>query len=269
MDDDSSGGCTLRHTSAGFSILELLVSMGVMSACAAAFLSLVVAGQAIARRQPEAADQQQRARTAIETLGAELSLAGAGMDRAARPGPLARYFPPVVPSADGGVTVWYVESPGGQAALLDPLPPTATYVGIDDGGTCPPGMPACAFSANTSAILFDGAACHDVVRIDAVTPTGLVLRPAVRTCSYAAGASIAQGVVRTYRVDSAARQLLRRDDATGSTLPVLDNISAMDIAWLDSGRRVRLTLRFAPAILVQVPDLVVTIESTPPNQRGG
>lgn len=255
--------------SAGFSILELLVSMGVMSACAAAFLSLVVAGQAIARRQPEAADQQQRARTAIETLGAELALAGAGMDRAARPGPLARYFPPLVPSADGGVTVWYVGSSGGQAALFDPLAPTATYAGVDDGGTCPAGTPACAFSAGGSAIVFDGVACHDVVRIDGVTPTGLVLRPAVRTCSYAPGASIAQGEVRTYRVDTATRQLLRRDEATGLTLPVLDNVASMDTAWLDSGRRLRLTLRFMPAILVQLPDLVVTLESTPPNVRGG
>jgi prepilin-type N-terminal cleavage/methylation domain-containing protein len=255
--------------SAGFSLLELLVSMGVMSACAAAFLSLVVAGQAIARRQPEAADQQQRARTAMETLGAELALAGAGMDRAARPGPLERYFPPVVPSADGGVTVWYVGSPGGQAALFDPLAPTATYVGVDDGGTCPAGTPACAFSATSSAIVFDGVACHDVVRIDAVTPTGLVLRPAVRTCSYGPGASIAQGEVRTYRVDTATHQLLRRDEATGLTLPVLDNVASMDIAWLDSGRRVRLTLRVMPAVLVQLPDLVVTLESTAPNERGG
>ena len=169
--------------SAGFSIVELLVSMGVMSACAAAFLSLTVAGEAIARRQPEAADQQQRARTALETLGAELSLAGAGMDRGSRPGSLSRYFSPLVPSADGGATVWYVESPGGQAALSDPLASNGTYAGIDDAGTCPAGTPACAFSANTSAILFDGVACHDVVRIEAVTATGLVLRPAVRTCS--------------------------------------------------------------------------------------
>jgi type II secretory pathway pseudopilin PulG len=256
-------------TTAGFSILELLVAMGVMSACTAAFLSLAVAGQAIARRQPEAADQQQRARTAIETLGGELLLAGAGMDRGARPGPLARYFPPVVPSADGGLTVWYVGNTGGQAALFDPLPPTATYVGIDDGGTCPAGTPACGFSVNGSAILFDGAACHDVARIDGVTATGLVLRPSTRTCTYSPGASIAQGEVRTYRVDAATRQLLRRDDATGLTLPVLDNVASMDIGWLDSGRRVRLTLRFMPAILVQLPDLVVMLESTPPNERGG
>jgi len=258
----------MKKVNAGFSMLELLVSMGVMSACAAAILSLVVAGQSIARSQPEAADQQQRARTAVETLAAELSLAGAGMDRGGRAGPLDRYFPPVVPSADGGVTVWYV-APGGQAALLDPLPAAATYVGVDDGGSCPPGVPSCAFSAATTAIVFDGVACHDLLRIDAVTSTGLVLRPAARTCGYGPGASIAEGEVRTYRVDTATRQLLRRDEATGSTLPVLDNVASMGVSWFDSGRRVRLTLRFMPAILVQVPDLVVTLESTPPNQRGG
>jgi prepilin-type N-terminal cleavage/methylation domain-containing protein len=257
------------RTAAGFSILELLVAMAVMSACAAAFLSLVVSGQQIARRQPEAADQQQRARTALETLGAELSLAGAGMDRGPRPGPLAGYFSPVVPSADGGVSIWYVGSSGGQAALSDPLATTATYAGIDDSGTCPVGSPACAFTANNTAILFDGVACHDVVRIDAVTPTGLVFRPAVRGCSYGPGTSIAEGQVRTYRVDTSTRQLLRRDEATGSTQPVLDHVASMDIAWLDSGRRVRLTFRFMPAILVQLPDLVVSLESTPPNQRGG
>ncbi len=260
---------TVKTPTAGFSLLELLVAMGVMSACAAAFLALVVAAQAIARRQPEAADQQQRARTAVETLGAELSVAGAGMDRGSRPGPLARYFPPVVPSADGGVTVWYVGSSGGQAAFSDPLAPTATYAGIDDAGTCSAGNPACAFAANSSAIVFDGVTCHDVLRIDAVTPTGLVFRPGVRACSYGPGASIAQGEVRTYRVDTGTRELLRRDEATGSTQPVLDNVASMDVSWLDGGRRVRLTFRFMPAILVQLPDLVVSIESTPPNQRGG
>lgn len=259
----------VKIAAAGFSTLELLVAIGVMTACAAAFLSLVVAGQAIARRQPEAADQQQRARTAVETLGAELSLAGAGMDRGPRPGPLARYFPPVVPSADGGVSLWYVGRSGGQAALSDPLAPTSTYAGVDDGGTCPAGNPACSFSVNSSVIVFDGVACHDVLRIDTVTATGLVFRPAVRACAYGPGASIAQGEVRTYRVDTGTRQLLRRDEATGSTQPVLDNVASMDIAWLDSGRRVRLTFRFMPAILVQLPDLVVTLESTPPNQRGG
>src|SRR4051794_24168252 len=253
----------------GFSILELVVSMAVMSACGAAILSLVLAGNSIARSQPEAADQQQRARTAMETIGSELSLAGAGMDRGPRAGPLAAYFPPLVPSPDEGITVWYASGLGGQAALSESLPPTATYVGIDDGGTCHAGAPACGFSPNTAAIVFDGTGCHDVARIESVTPTGVALRPSARTCGYGAGASIAEGEVRTYRVDPSSRQLLRRDEATGATLPVLDNVASMAIAWLDGGRRVRLTLRFMPAILVQLPDLVVTLESTPPNERGG
>jgi len=254
--------------SRGFSIIELLVAMAVTTTCAAAGLSLVIAGQTMARRQPEAADQQQRARTAIETLGAELAIAGAGLDRGARAGPLSQYFAPIVPSADGGVTIWYVSSQSAQATLAAPLDPSATYAAIDSGGMCPSSEAACAFAPDTTAILFDISGCHDVIRVDDVTSTGIAVRPAIRGCAYAAGTSIGRGEVRTYRVDPAARQLLRRDEATGSTLPVLENVAAMTIERLDAGRRVRIALRFVSALL-QVPDFVVTLDMSPPNVPGG
>jgi hypothetical protein len=61
------------------------------------------------------------------------------------------------------------------------------------------------------------------------------------------GAAIAQGEVRTYRVDPVTKQLLRRDEATGISVPVLDNVVAMTVAYLDEGKRVRITLRLAAA----------------------
>jgi hypothetical protein len=140
-------------------------------------------------------------------------------------------------------------------------------VGIDGGGTCPAGAAACAFTPGTTAIVFDDAGCHDVVRIDDVTTTGVVLRPGLRGCSYAAGAAIAAGEVRTYRADPASRQLLRRDEATGSSSPVLDRIAAMSVELLDAGRRVRVTL----SVISPAPqaDLVVTLDASPPNEQGG
>jgi Tfp pilus assembly protein PilW len=248
----------------GFSIIELVIAAAIMSACGGAILSLVMAGQRIARVQPEAADQQQRARMAIETLTSELSRAGAGLDRGPRAGPLAAYFIPAETSADGGLTVWYVAAHGGQAAMAAALAPSATDVLIDSGAACPSAQPTCGFTRGSSVIMFDAGGCRDAGRIDDVTASALVLRAAMRTCAYSTRAAIAEGAVRTYRVDPLTRQLLRRDEATGTTAPVLDNVASMTIEWLDGGRRARITLRVV-ATLLHFPDLVVAIDAAPPN----
>lgn len=248
----------------GFTLVELLFAMAITTTCAGVLLSLVLAGQRIARMQPEAADQQQRARTAIQTLGTELALAGAGLDGGAKAGSLAQYFPPILPSADGGMTIWYLEDATAQATLAAALDPASTIAPIAAGPICAPAQPACAFSADTTAVLFDAASCRDVGRIEQVTADAVILRSTVRGCAYAAGAPIAQGHVRTYRVDAASRQLLRRDEATGSSQPVLDNVAAMTVEYLDSGRRVRVTLRFV-ATLLQVPEFVLALDVSPPN----
>ena len=192
--------------------------MAVMVTFGGALMSLIVAGQSIARMQPEAADVQQRARIALQTLGAELALAGAGLDRGPQAGPLAQYFAPVGPSADGGVTIWYVAGREAQTTLAAPLAQGATDAPID-AAHCPRPIPDAPSARRRPAIVFDGHGCRDVLRIDAVTgnvPAGARRRP---RCAYAAGAAIAQGEVRTYRVDPATRQLLRRDEATGISCP--------------------------------------------------
>jgi prepilin-type N-terminal cleavage/methylation domain-containing protein len=256
----------VKRAPRGFSIIELVVAMAVTTTCAAAMLSLVSAGQSIARAQPEAADQQQRARIAIQTLGSELARAGAGLDRGARAGPLVQYFTPVERSADGGLTLWYVSDASTQATLGAPFDPGAIEAAIDSAGSCPAAEPACAFAPATSAILFDSGGCRDVLRIDDVAAGTIVTRPAARNCAYPAGSSVARGEVRTYRVDPVSRQLLRRDEATGTSLPVLDEIAGMTIDILDAGRRVRISLRVA-STLFQVPELAIALDVAPPNLR--
>ena len=79
-------------------------------------------------------------------------------------------------------------------------------------------------------------------------------------------AAVAQGEVRTYRVDPATRQLLRRDEATGATVPVLDNVTAMTVEYLDAGRLVRITLRLASATSDPLtPALDISFDVRPPN----
>src|SRR5215208_727590 len=106
--------------------MELLIAMAIMVMFGGTLLSLVLAGASIARMQPEAADVQQRARIALQVLGSELALAGAGLDRGPAAGPLAQFFAPVTPSADGGLTIWYVSGRGAQATLAVPLGPGET-----------------------------------------------------------------------------------------------------------------------------------------------
>lgn len=250
----------------GFSLVELLMAMAVMATFSSALMALIVAGQAIARAQPEAADLRQRARVALQTLGAELALAGAGLDRGPQAGALALYFPPIGPSSDGGVTIWYISGRAAQATLASPLAPAATDVPLLTAGWCPVTDPGCGFTAASTAIVLDAHGCHDVLRIDAVIPASLRVRAGARACTYAPGAAIAQGEVRTYRVDPGTRQLLRRDEATGSSVPVLDNVTAMNVEYLDAGRRVRVTLRLAVAAGgPPVPDLELSLDARPPN----
>src|SRR5688500_3866091 len=111
---------------AGFSLVELLLAMAMTVSFGGAVMSLITAGQSMARMQPDAADVQQRARFALQTLGGELAIAGAGLDRGPLAGPLARYFAPVVPSAEGGITVWYVSGRRAQTTLAASLAPGAT-----------------------------------------------------------------------------------------------------------------------------------------------
>ena len=247
----------------GFSLLELLVAMAITTTTAGALLSLVVAGQSIARSQPEAADLQQRARIATHVLATELARAGAGIDAGALAGGLAERFAPVSPSADGGLTIWYVSAEGAQATLAAPLPADAPAASIAIDPPC--SASGCGFADGTTAVIFDASGCHDLARVETAAPSVLVLAGAARTCGYAAGAAIAQGEVRTFRVDAAARQLLRRDEATGVSVPIADNVAAMDVEYLDAGRRIRVTVRFAPALLRQVPDLQVVLDTRPPN----
>jgi hypothetical protein len=247
----------------GFSVVELLIAMAVTTTCLAATLMLVSMGQGIARAQPEAADQQQRARLARQTIADAIAGAGAGLDGGPRAGPLSAYFAPVTRSAEGGLTIWSVTRASAQATLAQPLAASATEADIA-ASSCPPAEPACAFAADTSAIVFDDSGCHESVRIDTVLPATLVVRPALRGCAFTTGASIAEGEVRTYFVDAATRQLRRRDDATGLVAPVIDHVASMSVDVAEGGRRVRVTLRFA-SLLVQVPDFVLTFDAAPPN----
>ena len=268
------------------SLLEVLISTALTLALSGTILSLVAAGQTLARTQPESGDLQQRARIARQVLGAELRDAGAGMDRPPLAGPLTGWFPAIVPSADGGITVWRTNGGAAQATLAVAAAAQTTQWTLADSIGCPAGEGACGFSAGATVIAFGTGGCRAALRVASAAGSALQL-DAPAGCDLDAGSAVAEGVVRTYRVDPVAAQLLRRDEATGSTVPVLDGVASLAIAlFADSGasdavtgtsdgelrriRRIRLTVRLVGSNpLVRLPDLVLVVDTVPRNLQGG
>jgi Tfp pilus assembly protein PilW len=269
------------------SLTETIVAMALTVALSGTVLSLVQAGHTIARTQPETADLQQRARLALQTLGTELRDAGAGLDRGSLAGPLVRYFPPVTPSIDGGVTIWTGTSADAQAMVATTAEQGTTMVVLRDSVGCLVGEAACAFVPDTSIIAFTADGCRTVLRVAAVSGGTFQLAAPLAGCTLAAGSAVMQGEVRTFRVDAAARQLIRRDEITGSSAPLLDNVAAMTATYfadaagaeivsgltdadLKRVRRIRITLQFvASNPLLRIPDLTVAVDAAPRNMEGG
>jgi hypothetical protein len=268
------------------SLVEVIVSMALTVALSGTILSLVTAGQALARTEPERIDLQQRARIARQALASELVDAGAGLERGSLAGPLNRRFPAVAPSADGGVTIWKTTSRDAQGLTAITVAPGATTITLQDSPQCPAGAGACGFAAGSTAIVFTPAGCRAAVRIASVAANAVQLSTAVAGCTLDPGSAIAEGDVRTYRVDAAAQQLVRRDEATGSSAPMLDGVSSLTAVYLADAagaepiagaadvdlirvKRVRVTLRFtAITPLLRVPDLDLVVDVTPRNLQG-
>ena len=229
----------MTRRAGGFSLVEVLIAMAVMVTFTGALMSLILAGETIARMQPEAADVQQRARIVLQTLGAELALAGAGLDSGPQAGPLSRYFAPIGPSSDGGVTIWYVSNREAQTTLAAPLVPGSTDAPILNAPDCPLSDPVCAFVPTSTALsstIADAATCC----IDAVTP------PRCRCVGWACAYARARGPKgeSCYRVDPPRGRLRAATKRRALSVPVLDSVGA-DHPVLDAGRLVRLTIRIA------------------------
>lgn len=268
------------------SLIEVLVSAMLSVVLSGTVLVLVIGAQKVARVQPESLDQQQRARVLQQVLGAELRDAGAGLELGELAGPLARFFPPITLSADGGITVWKTTNPDAQGTTALAIAVGASTITLQDSSMCPSGQAACGFSADTSAIAFTTAGCRTTLRIADVSGSTLFLAAPLAGCALDAGAAVAQADVRTYRVDPTARHVVRRDDVTGSSVPLVDGVSSLTIAFFADAagsvpiagtsdaelrrvRRVVLTLRVIPSSpLLRLADLDLIVDTAPRNLQG-
>lgn len=211
------------RSSAGVTIVELMVAMAVTLVLSGAALGVVNTLRGFVAAQPEISDMQQRLRTALHLMANELVNAGAGLDRTALAGPLLHVLPPIVPyrrgqvDDDGQAGVWfrpdalslaYVAGASAQAPIIGAVDDGARLL-VDLGANCGAFAPTevCGFVRGMRAVVLDPTGAHDFVTVERVAGSrvDLVHRGALAS-AYADGrAVLAHVAVHTYalRVDAA------------------------------------------------------------------
>lgn len=231
----------VNRSSGGFTLAELVVALALMSVVASAVAALVSNTDQLARSQSHIMDAQQRARVIAETLGRDLRLAGAGLDRGAMTGPLSRVFTPVWPRrvgrlrADGAATVRpdaitlvHVPDTVLQTSLAMADAPAAGRIVLSP---CAGGAMACPAVRGATLALFEPPGRVDLLGVLGASAGATLVRPlGVSSGPFDAGALVAEVVIRSYYFDAAGEQL-RLYDGDASDQPVVDGVGALTFEY--------------------------------------
>ena len=247
----------------GFSIIELVVAMGIMLGVTAAVFGLMNPSQGSFSTQPEVSDMQQRLRVAQDTLSRDLIMAGAGMygslGNPAPPQPsvgaLNYYFAPVLPFRQGALnddgpgkfftdrmTVLYVPSTTAQTTLATALNSGAGNVAatlVADSTGCVAHTNACGFSVNKMILIFDDTGNYDTFTITSVvqqTASITVNKPPDATpTTYPVGSKVVEVIDRTYFLKSdpatSTYQLVYYDGSINADVPVVDHLVGLTFEY--------------------------------------
>ena len=229
----------------GFSLIEVLASVGLTALAGTAAMGLAHHGAAAALVQPAFADAQQRTRVGSDALFNDLLSAGAGID-AAGDGTLARFFPPVLPRRLGGPAPDARHIARGDVLSIVSLPPAAPQSKL--GGPLAPGAdlpvdtgeprcrharPLCGFVTSDTALVFDHTGRFTLLELQAIGPSSAsarLLHPSVSHV-FQAGDPVGRGQVRVYYFDAVQSQL-RLADAYRSDIPLLDDVVGVSFEYL-------------------------------------
>lgn len=80
-----SSSCSQSRSSAGFTLVELMVAMSMSAVIVAAGFAAMIAAQKGAQMNSQITNTQSNGNTGLDMLAADLKLAGFGMDRATTP----------------------------------------------------------------------------------------------------------------------------------------------------------------------------------------
>jgi type II secretory pathway pseudopilin PulG len=226
-------------TSSGFGLLELLVSMAITLLVTGAIVQLLNPSRAAAQVQPEAQDMQQRMRVATDALFKELAVAGAGPYLGATTGSLGQFVPAILPRVlganapdaagaafDDRITIIHVPDTASQTTTSAALADAGAPLVVVQAPGCPIAAPACGFSADEEALVFDRLGSFDLFTVSGVAGNAaqLELRAEVMSTSYPAGVVAARVESRSYYLDASAKELKVYDDGSGAAVPLVDNV---------------------------------------------
>ena len=224
----------------GFSLMELLVSTGIMVTVTGAIFALMNPGQGSGQVQPEIADQQQRLRIAHEALFKDVMMAGAGPYQGATTGSLINFFAPVLPRRIGRlnpdpvqgaasvktdtITLTYVPNSYSQTTISDPMPPNSAELKVNDQPNCPKGRELCGFEIGQDVVVFDSTGHFDTFTITNVQDSAghLQHRGQNLNHTYQAGASVTMVTQFTYYLNRTTNQLMRYDGT--NEVAIADNV---------------------------------------------
>ena len=231
---------------AGFSLIELAMSLTLTLVVIGAAVSVVTPGTAAGRVEPEAVDVQQRGRVGLDALVRDLHLAGAGVHVGPAVGSLRRFFAPIVPRRMGlmgpdafsvarrdAITIAYVADGMTQTTLSSPLPSAAADLMVAPAPNCIPLGMLCGLAPGASLVVFDPEGRFDFFTLTSVLATAGRIRSwqlAHPSFSYPVGAVVAEAAMHTYYFDAGNRQL-RHFDGYLTDIPVVDNVVDLNFEY--------------------------------------
>jgi type II secretory pathway pseudopilin PulG len=234
----------------GFSLIELLVAMGVALALVASALTIVNRMQVGFATEGERSDMQQRLRAASDALVKDLVMAGAGAYQGAFIGPLNSFLASVLPYRSGAtkadppgafstntISVFFVPpATAAQSTIGQPIQAQSGSVSINLDPGCPPIDTVCGFAAGMDVMIYDETASYDTFRIVSVQPGSVQMQHTMTDGShlYATGSKIVEVASHTYYLKaepaSDTYQLMHYD-GVNSEAAVVDHVIAMEFEY--------------------------------------
>jgi hypothetical protein len=250
------------RSDAGFTILEMLIAMGIMLTVTGTVFSLLNPSQGIYQTQPEVADMQQRLRVGVDTMQKDLVMAGAGTYMGAAAGALTNFFAPVMPFRIGeidsdqnkgvyyrpdAISVMYVPPSPAQTRVVKTLGNNSAEIDVEPQINCADDKKdrLCGFEEGMRVIIFDPSGSFDWMTITHVQDAALHLQHNRDKLSstYGNDAAITQVSTHTYYLksdDATKTWQLRHYDGDQVDLPVLDDVVKLNFQYFGDAQPPRL-----------------------------
>jgi Tfp pilus assembly protein PilW len=230
----------LLTSTAGFSLLDLLVSLALTMLLASIAATLLISSVEVASAQAEQADLQQRVRVVDDVLRHELQMAGAGPYFGNDIGSLGATFAVLIPRRIGltgadaatvarsnAVTMIYVPATNVQTTTSAPSSETLN-LNVNADANCPIGAAACGMQTGSTVAVFDRTWHLDIFTVKAIAGNVAQVQAhaAAPPYTYPANSRVVQVESRTYYLDTSTSQL-RMYDGYLTDVPVADNVVSL------------------------------------------